>query len=49
MDYLNFDLRIGAGGGETYPVSVIGSPAGEASARLRLDLDDPALDGARKP
>ena len=43
MDYLNFDLRIGASDRRTYPVSVIQSPAGEASASLQLPLDDPAF------
>lgn len=43
MDYLTFDLRIGAGDRRTYPVSVIKSPAGEASAVLQLHLDDPVF------
>ena len=40
---LNFDLRVGASDRDTYPVSVIQSPAGEASASLQLPLDDPAF------
>ncbi len=41
--YLTFDLRIGAGDCRAYPVSVIKSPAGEASAALQLHLDDPVF------
>ena len=43
MDYLTFDLRIGASDRRAYPVSVIQSPAGEASAPLQLHSDDPAF------
>jgi len=43
MDYLTFDLRIGASDRRVYPVSVIQSPAGEASAPLQLHSDDPVF------
>ena len=43
MDYLNFDLRVGSSDNQTYPVTVIQSPAGEASAALQLQFDDPAF------
>lgn len=44
MDCLNFDLRIGGASDQhVYPVSVIQSPAGEASARLRLAFDEPVF------
>lgn len=41
MDYLNFDLRVGVSDSHLYPVTVIQSPAGEASASLQLQFDDP--------
>ena len=43
MDYLNFDLRVGSSDNQTYPVTVIQSPAGEASAALQLQFDDPVF------
>ena len=46
MDYLTFDLRVGASDRQVYPVSVIQSPAGEASAQLQLHSDDPAFQQA---
>ena len=46
MDYLTFDLRIGGSDRRAYPVSVIQSPAGEASAPLQLHSDDPAFQQA---
>ena len=32
--YLDFELRIGTGGSNCYPVTVIHSPAGEASGEF---------------
>jgi hypothetical protein len=43
MNYLDFDLEIGAGIGRAYPVAVVGSPAGEARATMRFPFDDAAL------
>ncbi len=42
MDYLDFELRISMGSEGAYPIAVIRSPAGEASATMRLP-DDPAF------
>jgi hypothetical protein len=39
MEYLDFELRIGPGAGLDYPVSVLRSPAGEASATMRFPFD----------
>ena len=38
MDYLDFELAIGAGDGYTYPVSVIRSPAGDQRATTIASL-----------
>ncbi len=43
MQYLDFDLEIGPGGGQTYPVAVIRSPAGEARGTLSFPFDEDAL------
>ncbi|HEY7358124.1 MAG TPA: CHAT domain-containing protein [Ktedonobacterales bacterium] len=43
MEYLDFDLEIGAGHGRTYPVAVIRSPAGEAHGTLHFPFDEAAL------
>jgi hypothetical protein len=43
MDYLDFDLEIGAGTGRDYPVSVR-SPAGEADETMRFPYDEVALE-----
>lgn len=43
MEYLDFELRIGAGTARTYPVTVVRSPAGETSATIQLPLDDPVF------
>ncbi|HLW00181.1 MAG TPA: CHAT domain-containing protein [Ktedonobacterales bacterium] len=43
MQYLDFDLEIGAGSGQTYPVAIIRSPAGEAHGTLRFPFDEEAL------
>ena len=40
MDYLDFELAIGAGDGHTYPVSVIRSPAGEQRATTEFPFDE---------
>ena len=45
MEYLDFELRVGAASGTgttaTYPVTVVRSPAGEASATVQFPLDSP--------
>jgi WD40 repeat protein len=43
MQYLDFDLEIGQGLGQTYPVAVIRSPAGEARGTLHFPFDEAAL------
>ncbi len=43
MDYLDFDLEVGAGSGHSYPVAVIRSPAGEAHSTMILPFDEPTL------
>ena len=40
MEYLNFDLRIGARNKDLYPVTVIRSPAGEVNALVSLPVED---------
>lgn len=56
MDYLDFELLIGAGEEGCYSITVLGSPGGECRARLELPLADPrlqscfeAMEGARGP
>jgi WD40 repeat protein len=44
MRYLDFDLEIGLGSGQDYPVAVLRSPAGEAHATMRFPFDEAALD-----
>ncbi len=44
LDYLDFDIEIGPGGGRTYPVSVLHSPAGEAREVMRFPYDELALE-----
>ena len=41
VEYLDFDLRIGERASKGYPVTVVRSPVGEASAICQLSLDDP--------
>ena len=36
MNYLDFELEIGVGDGQTYPVAVLRSPAGEARERVNF-------------
>ena len=43
MEYLDFELRIGAGTAQSYPVTVVRSPVGETSATIQLPLDDPVF------
>ncbi|MEA2723972.1 MAG: hypothetical protein QOH59_1743, partial [Gemmatimonadales bacterium] len=43
MEYLDFELRIAPGVGREYPVSVLGSPAGETSATMSFPFDTLAL------
>jgi hypothetical protein len=43
MEYLDFELRIAPGAGREYPVSVLHSPAGEASGTMRFPFDTLAL------
>jgi hypothetical protein len=44
MEYLEFDVKVGAGEGLEYPVSVLRSPAGEASGSMTFPYDDLVLD-----
>lgn len=46
MEYLDFELEIGPGSGQEYPVSVVHSPAGEARATLRFPLSALELENA---
>ncbi|MCK5057339.1 MAG: SUMF1/EgtB/PvdO family nonheme iron enzyme [Candidatus Aminicenantes bacterium] len=43
-NYLDFELRIDAGVGREYPVSVINSPAGEAREIMHFPFDELALE-----
>jgi hypothetical protein len=43
VDYLDFDLEVGAGEAGNYQVSVVQSPAGEAQAEMRFPYDRLAL------
>ncbi len=43
-EYLDFELRVSPGSGLDYPVSVIRSPAGEASGTMRFPFDALALE-----
>jgi hypothetical protein len=45
IQYLDFEIHIAVGTGQDYPVSVIKSPAGEASGTLRIPLDPSQLSG----
>lgn len=56
MEYLEFELRMSTGSGGVYPIAVVHSPAGEASATMRAPLGDSTfrgylqtLDAARGP
>jgi hypothetical protein len=44
LDYLAFDLEIGPGDGQFYPVAVLSSPAGEVRAEMKLPLTLEELD-----
>jgi hypothetical protein len=44
MEYLDFELEIRPGLGRKYPVEVVRSPAGEASATMRFPFDELALE-----
>jgi integrase len=44
VNYLDFTLEIGTGRGRTYPVFVIGSPAGEAHDFMKFPFDDRGLE-----
>jgi hypothetical protein len=44
QDYVNFDLQIGRGDGQKYPVRVISSPAGEASATMQFPFAPAEVD-----
>ncbi len=43
MEYLDFELLIGAGEEGSYSVTVLESPGGESRARLEIPLTDPRL------
>jgi hypothetical protein len=43
MEYLDFELKIALGAGRAYPVSVVKSPAGEASGTMQFPFDTLAL------
>jgi pSer/pThr/pTyr-binding forkhead associated (FHA) protein len=47
MEYLDFDIEVGPGTGEGYPV-VVHSPAGEAQSTMRFPFDRPALESRLK-
>lgn len=44
MEYLDFELEIGSGNGNDYPVAVIRSPVGEARTTMHFPFDKSALD-----
>ncbi len=44
LEYLDFELRIGDKKGQSYPVAVIRSPAGEVTSRLTLPFSGPELE-----
>ena len=48
MEYLDFEIHIAPGVAQEYPVLVVKSPAGEASATLRFPFDPPALENHLK-
>jgi len=48
MEYLDFELEIGEGKGNEYPVRVIHSPAGEAREMMRFPFDRLALENRLK-
>jgi hypothetical protein len=43
MDYFDFEIVIGEGTGRTYPVTVVHSDAGEASATMSFPFDEKDL------
>jgi hypothetical protein len=43
MEYLDFELEIGAGRGRSYPVAVLRSPGGEADATMHFPFTRPEL------
>ena len=43
MEYVDFELEIGAGRGREYPVSVLRSPVGEARGTMRFPFDRRSL------
>ena len=43
MEFLDFELRISQGAGGAHAVAVVHSPVGEATATMRLALDDQEL------
>lgn len=44
MDYLDFELEIGAGSGREYPVVVVNSPAGQAHETMHFPFDELVLE-----
>ena len=48
MDYLDFELEIGAGSGREYPVVVVNSPAGQAHQTMHFPFDELALESCLK-
>ncbi len=44
MEYLDFEIHIAPGTAREYPILVVKSPAGEASATLRFPFDAPTLE-----
>ena len=48
MNYLDFELEIGAGSGREYPVVVLHSAGGEARETMRFPFDELALESHLK-
>ena len=48
LAYLNFDLEIGPPTGQSYPVTVLYSPAGDARATMQWNLGELALENRLK-
>lgn len=44
MEYEDFEVQIGLGSGRDYPVAILHSPTGEASALMRFPFDQLALE-----
>ena len=47
MDYLDFELHVGAGTASTYPITILNAPAGSATATADIMVDDILIDHLR--